>query len=355
MNKQKVKVMLSFQVGHENGGPYVSHQRIQEVMSDRYEYYPLMVPQGKLGIYNPKLQKELRNQIKAVNPDIVHVNGLELIGFQLVLAAYKEKKKIVLAVHGFVNEAIKYKKWKKWIINLCEKFSLKKADIIYGVSDYVSNQEWLKKYERKVYGTIYNMYHKKTKSVSEDIRKKYNIKNDDIVIVSTGRISKEKGYEDLCNAIIKWNPSENIKFLIVGDGDYLEQFKDRIANSKQKGQVVFAGFQKDVVPFLEASNIFTICTLHETLCNSILEAQKEGLPVVATNVGGIPEIIENNENGFLFDKGNIEQIVYFLKKLSAKEGLRQQMGENAKRIMEEKFSEAIVQAQVDEMYKKILK
>lgn len=354
MSEQKVKVMISFQVGHENGGPYISHQRIQEVMSDKYEYYSLMVPQGRLKIYNPKLQRELRKQIKKVNPDIVHVNGLELIGFQLVLAAAKEKKKIVLAIHGFVNEAIKYEKWKKKIVNLCEKYALKKADIIYCVSDYVRNQEWLKKYEKKIYGTIYNMSHKKQGVASEDIRKKYNIKSDDIVIVSTGRISREKGYEDLCNAIIKWNPTTNIKFLIVGEGEYLERFKDRIANSKQNGQVIFTGFQKDVTPYLKASDMFTICTLHETLCNSILEAQKEGLPVVATDVGGIPEIIENGKNGFLFEKGNIEQIICLLGKLCAKESLRQQMGENAKHIMEIKFSENIVKKQVEEMYKKIL-
>ncbi len=352
--KIKAKVMISFQEKGKNGGPYVSHKRICELLADKYEFVPLIVPPGRLGVFNRKLQKNLRQQIQKADPDMIHIHGLQLVGFQLVRAAKREKKPVVLAVRGFTAEAVYLAKWKKLIVRACEIYTLKKSDIVYCVSDYVRKQKFIIKNARDLYGTIYNMSYISHSEGKRDVRKQLGFSDEDVVIVSTGRITQEKGFGDLCEVIIKGRFKNNVKFLIVGNGEYLDTFKKKIADNNLDKQVFFLGYQKDVERILKESDIFVLCTWHETLSNSILEAQKEGLPVVATNVGGIPEIIQNGKNGYLVEKRAEAQIIDRLKLLSENPQLRKEMGANGKQKIKEKFSEEKIEKQIEEVYAKLL-
>ncbi|EOS39953.1 hypothetical protein C808_00924 [Lachnospiraceae bacterium M18-1] len=355
MSEKIAKIMISFQEGHENGGPYISHKRIIELLSDKYEFIPLIVPRGRLKVFNIKLEKNLRRQIQQANPDIIHIHGLQLVGYHLARAAQKEKKPIILAIRGFTDEAVKFRKWKKVIVRFCEIATMRKVDIAYCVSDYVRKQNFINRSVKNMYGTIYNVGHIETKNRElRGIRKELGIGENDIVIVSTGRITEEKGFSDLCDAILKWRPEDNVKFMIIGDGSYLEKFKKRVDDNNLDGQVFFLGYKKNVTDFLKVCDIFVLCTWHETLCNSILEAQKEGLPVVATEVGGIPEIIQNGKNGILVEKRDVDQIINGMITLVKAPQLREKMGMHAKRVMIEKFSEKKIKTQIEEIYTSIL-
>ena len=83
--------------------------------------------------------------------------------------------------------------------------------------------------------------------------------------------------------------------MIVGDGSYLPEMKDKVRQNGLYDNVIFTGYRNDVMYLLSGSDIFVICTLHETLCNSVIEASDAGLPVVATRTGGIPEIIQDKK------------------------------------------------------------
>lgn len=361
MKPKKPTVMISFKDGGQNGGPYNSHLRIKNSkLNEKYNYVPLIFPKGRIGLLNIKILVDLVKQINKEDPDLIHFTGLQLEGFHLALATLITRKKSLLAIHGSSTEAVYFSKLKKIILKLLEKITLIISDGIYGVSNYISEWEMLEQHQSKYYGHVYNLpnFHNKKNELNHlDIRKELNISKDDIVVVSTGRITKEKGYDILKDIIItfykKYN-RKNVKFIIAGEGDYLEEMKKLIANEGYKDLVFFLGYRNDVDSILKVSDIFILSTLHETLSNSILEAGHNGLSTVASKVGGIPEIIRNNYNGFLFEVGNYREAVEYLNTLVENRDLRILLGQNASKNIKNKFTEEIVVEKLNYIYKELL-
>ena len=356
MLKKKPKVMITFSIGGENGGPYLSHRRITESkLQETYDFFPLYVPRIR-NLLSPIGLYQFIKHIKINKPDIVHCTGLQLDGFLCVLACKMAGiKNIILAIHGSSNESLEFAQWKKKIVNFLEILTLKMTTICYGVSEYVVNLPNVRKYAKRCYGHIYNMPHRINEEVINKLsfRNEFRIKDTDIVIVSTGRINREKGYEILCKAIIQMEHKNNVKFVIVGNGAYLDEMKNEIKNNNLEESVIFLGYRKDVGRILSESDIFVTCTLHETLCNSIIEAGKECLPSVASNIGGIPEIIENRKNGILVPIYDDVAVAEALNELIANEKIRNEMGRNAKEIINNKFSDDKIVSQIDQLYRGI--
>jgi len=347
---RKPRVMLAFEEGHENGGPYVSHKRIMESsLKEKYEFIPLIVPQGRRGVVNFQLARNLVQQIKSVDPDIVHIAGLQLVGFHCCRAAKQAEKKIVLAIHGSTTEAIEFSSWKKYVIKQMEIFTLKNSDICYGVSDYVCGIDFIKKHAKNLFGSIYNIPSRGLAKDRSKIRQKLGILPEKLVVVSTGRITKEKGYHVLCDAI-KLIEHPEIEFIIAGEGEYLATFKNEIEQAIHEPKVHFLGYREDIEEILIASDIFVICTLHETLCISLLEAGRNGLPSIATRVGGIPEIIVDGKNGFLVEPNCPEQVVEKILLLEKNYEQRMLMGKQAKFVICQKFSENEITNKIDQIY-----
>ena len=356
----KKKVMISFQDGGENGGPYISHKRIMNSrLQEKYGYIPYRIPQGRIGFINIKLLRNLMSQIRKENPDLVHIHGLQLAGFYYAFAAFLCKKPIVLAVRGSSDEAISFAKWKKKLVYILEKWTLRMSDVIYGVSDYVSSWKIIKKYAKgKMYGTVYNLMqldHIVDNNEVQKIKEEFGILEEDVVVVSTGRITEEKGFKILCGAIKQLKDKSNIRFIIVGDGSYLDEFKNEIRAANMEDRVIFTGYQKDVNPYLECADVFTICSLHETLCNSLIEAGAKGLPLVAPRIGGMPEIVRHNENGILLQDNNADCVAEAICKLCDDKALRQKMGANAEKYIKDTFSQEKIIDKICEMYERVLK
>lgn len=348
--------MISFREGGENGGPYVSHRKIMtSVLNEKYDFVPLIVPKGRLGLLNMKVIKKLTQDIKRENPDIVHFAGLQLEGFHVAVACkLVNMKKNIVAVHGSSSESLELTKFKKIILHILESLTLRWAYNSYGVSEYVSSWDLISKNTKRHQGCIYNLADLE-KDLEMDnkvsLREELRIPKDNLVIVSTGRIVAEKGYEVLTKAIKQMSKEDNIHFVIAGDGNYLPIMKEELSEQIKQQQVFLLGYRNDISNILNGSDIFVICTLHETLCISLLEASIAGLPSVATNVGGIPEIITHNETGILTEPKNVDEVVNALKSLKNNKKKRLDFGVNARRKIENKFSNQKILNQIDQLYK----
>ncbi len=353
--KDKIKVLITFREGRKNGGPYVSHQKIiNSALKEKYQFVPLFIPEKKLGIMNFKALKYLKKQIKEHKPDIIHVGGLQTEGYYGVLSARLSGfKNIVLTIHGSGLEAENISIFKRFVFTIIEKITIKLSKDIVGVSDYIGT--WKRMIKSKKYkGTIYNIPNLKPLQTQKSIREELNIGPQDIIICSTGRITIEKGYQTLLKVIKKIDNNGSIHFVIAGDGDYLKKAKQSVIE-KEIRNVHFLGYRNDIGNILLESDIFVLCTKHETLSISIIEAGFFGIPSVVSNVGGIPEIIIDGENGYLVEPSNIESFTKKLESLIENKDLRERMGKNAKRIISEKFSEEKITSQIDELYKGVLK
>ena len=355
----KPKIMITFNEGGENGGPYNSHKRIMESsLKEKYEFIPLIIPKGHKGVFNLKLLIKLTKDILMVKPNIVHFAGLQLEGFYVILACkLAGVKNTVLAIHGSSLEAIDFPSWKKKIVNILEIITLKLCRICYGVSNYVCNWKRVKKYANWCYGHIYNIPNVRNNDMFFDksFREEMGVSQNDILIVSTGRITREKGFEVLLTVIKTMNIPENVKFVIAGDGDYLDTFKKEIKENKLAESVFLLGYRSDIDRILSESDIFVLCTFHETLCNSIIEACYHSLPVVATNTGGITEIVINNYNGFLLSKNDVDSVVSKLEQLIKDKELRTIMGKRGKKRVDTIFNIDVITKKIDKMYRSLLK
>ena len=142
--------------------------------------------------------------------------------------------------------------------------------------------------------------------------------------------------------------------MIVGDGNYREQFESEIQESGLGDQVFLLGYRNDVDSILNASDIYLSCTWHETFGNSIIEGSYHKLPVVASCVGGVPEIVEDGLSGYLVDYKDIETFIEKIKMLVDDEELRGKMGNNGLLYVTKKFDPKIIEARLDELYQSVL-
>ncbi len=358
MEKNKPKIMITFNEGGENGGPFNSHKRITESgLKEKYEFIPLIIPEGRRGLFNPRLQRNLIEQIKKSKPDIVQFTGLALDGFHTLLACKLcGVKNTLLVIRGSSREGVEFSGLKRKVTSILENWTLKNSAFCYGVSRYVANLDFVKKYAKNSIGYIYNMpaAQKKRQSSRQKLRRQFGIDDEDILIISTGRITEEKGFGDLTDVILKFAEQKNVKFIIIGKGSYLETMKDRLQVQINNKQVFLTGYQKNVDDFLSASDVFTILTWHETLCNSVIEASGAGLPVVAAAVGGVPEIIDDNKSGFLIKARDTENAYRRLLRLVEDSALRKKFGSNGREKIKSVFATEKIVQQIDAVYKQIL-
>ncbi len=158
------------------------------------------------------------------------------------------------------------------------------------------------------------------------------------VAVFSGRLSPEKNIDALIGV---WKSLSEISpesvLLILGTGEQEETLRS-IADRR----VVFVGQVTDVVPFLQASDLFVLPSETEGLSNAMLEAMAVGLPVVVTAVGGAPDVIQHGVDGFLIPPRSPADMREALRVLMLDRNLRSQVGAAARRKMVEKYALPVV-------------
>jgi glycosyltransferase involved in cell wall biosynthesis len=151
-----------------------------------------------------------------------------------------------------------------------------------------------------------------SKIQKDNIREKLDIKRDDFVIIFIGRVVRDKGINELIEAFsILDSRFKNLKLIIIGDfEEHLNPIdKKSIDLMKSSRDIIRFDFQKDIRPYLSISNLFVLPSYREGLPNSLLEAGSFGTPLMATDINGCNEIIEDNQNGILVQKRSVESLV----------------------------------------------
>lgn len=161
-------------------------------------------------------------------------------------------------------------------------------------------------------------------------------------ILFVGAMGKLKGETDLANAIkllIEEHPNLRVSFLGFG-GENLEKYCAEIGIEKAV-EFIGAVSLEERLEFFEKADIFALPTYAEAMPMSVIEAMAAGLPMVSTNVGGIPELIDETEEGFLVEAANVEKLADKLSELIEDKNLRVKMGEKAQKKVGEKLNFAV--------------
>ena len=168
------------------------------------------------------------------------------------------------------------------------------------------------------------------------IREKYDIKDDTVLIGSTGRIVWQKGYDQLLSLVENYYFGEKIfHILISGDGSLRNKFIKRIGENKLESHITFIGNIKNIPEFLSALDIYIQPSVTEGFPLSVLEAMASRLPIISSNAGGSKEMIIDGENGMTYESGDISKLdktIHKMLNLSIED--RKEFGINAYNDME---------------------
>ncbi len=158
---------------------------------------------------------------------------------------------------------------------------------------------------------------------------------DEPVIIAVGRLARPKDPVVLVEAVSRLKVG---RVLIVGDGPLRRGVEEAIRRRRLNGRVRLLGFRDDVPDLLRASDVFVLSSWWEGMPLAIIEAMLAGLPVVATAVGGIPELVEHGVTGLLIRVGDAGGLAQALARLVADDPLRRRMGEAGRRRALQSFN-----------------
>lgn len=178
------------------------------------------------------------------------------------------------------------------------------------------------------------------------------------VIGSVGRMAAVKDYPTLVRAFIglcQRLPAAGLRLVIVGDGIARAQCQALADAAGLGGQVHFPGDSQDTASWLRGFDLFVLPSLGEGISNTILEAMATGLPVVATRVGGTPELVVPGETGSLWTPGDVGALVDLLADYCADHARRASEGAAARARIEQRFSWPRTAAAYQAVYDNVLK
>jgi len=253
-----------------------------------------------------ELLKIFRNE----KPDVVHLNSAKAGGVGALAARIAGVPKIIFTAHGWAfNEERPC--YQRMVIKFFSWLTVFLSHKTIAVSDAIKHDTSLWPFVQNKVVVIKNGIVSPDFYYREDARKILLSKNtlpfpaDAQIIGTIAELHKSKGLEYAIDAFAKiasTNPS--LYYVIIGEGSERTNLEKVIKNNNLVGRVILAGFVEDAARLLPAFDIFVLPSVTEALGFVLLEAGLAKLPVVATRVGGIPEIIDDHTTGLLVDSRN---------------------------------------------------
>jgi len=256
-------------------------------------------------------------------------------GFASMVFKKTLRKELIVEVHGDWEKAFLVKKRRlgslqKKIVPILARISLKSADKIRVISDFT-----LEKTQRISPNKPYFVF--PTFTDIDDFFEEKNTQFDNFILF-VGNLQKVKGINILLNAFAKVSP--DFKLVLIGDGPEKENLKSQISNLKIEDRVKFKG----ELSLAATRDIMKNCwclvlpSLSEGLGRVLAEAQALSKPVIGSKTGGIPDLIKDGQNGFLFEVGATEELTEKLKILLGNKTLAVEMGKKGREFVQKKFS-----------------
>jgi glycosyltransferase involved in cell wall biosynthesis len=269
---------------------------------------------------------ELNRIVRDYDIDIIHGHDYKTDILAYVLGLCNPHVHLISTSHGWITNTLKGSLY-KWIhLRVLRRFKN-----LIAVSEATKSMMSASGITSKKIKVIYNgidCNYWCFNGQKPTLKKEWNIPDNAFVIGTVGRISDEKDYITFLKiAKTVTDKINNVYFVIVGEGkqnerERLVEFADTL---DIRDKIVFAGYRSDLLEVYSTCDIFLMTSITEGLPNTMLEAMSMGVSIVSTNVGGIPELVEEGKTGFLFDIGNTanlaEKIIYMITNRALRESL----------------------------------
>lgn len=285
--------------------------------------------------YNPKKVYSLYKLFRKEKPAIVHTQILTANIYGRIAAILARVPVIISAEQ---NVYYKKKRVHIWLDKIIAKNTDKIIAVSNKVKEFTSGQEGIAKDKFElIYNGIDSTEFLPTNS-RKDIREKFNLREGDFVLGTVGILTTQKGHCYLIQAVsqlVKRYP--NTVLLVVGKGELKEKLQEMVHKMGLQENVRFLGLRRDIPNLLNCMDVFVFPSLWEGTPLALLEAMLMGLPVVASSVDGILEIVEDGKNGILVPPRNVGVLSDAIDRLIRNPQLRRNLGKAAREHILEKF------------------
>ena len=208
-----------------------------------------------------------------------------------------------------------------------------------------------------IYNSIDTDYFQPLTSSEEKqaLRVNLSVADTERIVLTVAKLHPQKGHCYLIQAIpsiLKRFP--NVRFLFAGEGELFEDLKNLVKQTGIVSAVSFLGVRQDIPQLLSLSDVFVLPSLWEGMPNAVLEAMAVGTPVVATNVGGGPEVIIGDETGILVPSEDSDALAQAIIRLLEDPVLRQTLAEEAQRWVLENLTEEKNISAYEQLYESLI-
>ena len=304
--------------------------------------------------YDLALAAKMAEVIDREKLDILHVHYAmpHAISAILARALAEHDVKIVTTLHGTDITVLGFDKLFKRMIT----YGIEHSDAVTAVSQGLVEQTKSMLNVQKEIDVIYNFVNEEEYNKRERtyLKEHYHIKPDEKVIIHISNFRRVKRIGDVIDTFCKIRESLNAKLILVGDGPKLQAAREQVKKLRLQDSIIFLGKQKNISDLLSISDLKLLMSEQESFGLVLLEAMACEVPTIGTNVGGIPEVIEEGKTGYIVEVGDTETAAKKALELLQNEMKLETFRKNAKARVDRYFSSETIIQQYMRLYEQIL-
>lgn len=295
----------------------------------------------------------LRELLRDRKPDIVQTHAVKS-HFLMRLLPTSEVRWLAYH-HGYTEPDFKMR-----VYNRLDRWSLPTAHRVVTVckpfADMLANSG-VARDRIRVLGNSIECFQRPSSETVADLRNKWNLPEDLPVVLTIGRLSAEKGHRHLLSAagiLKRERPDRDFKLLILGEGHERPRLERQVEELGLHSIVQFAGHQQDPISYYAFASVFVLPSLSEGSPNVLLEAMMAGTPAIATGVGGIPEMIQDEYSGLIVKPRDAAALARAIERVLDDSALARRLRENASADVHAKHSPKAYGTALMDIYKNLV-
>lgn len=237
------------------------------------------------------------------------------------------------------------------------QFGIEKSDAVTAVSNALVQETYELVTAKKNINVVYNFIDERVyaeRENSPNLKDNFGIENNEKVIIHVSNFRPVKRVQDIVNTFAKIREAMPAKLLLIGDGPDMPKIENLVNQLQLKESVLFLGKQDNLEELYSISDLLLLLSEKESFGLVALEAMACGTPVIGTNIGGIPEVIDHGKTGFICELGNIEQIASFAIDLLQDKRLHEKFSKESVNRVKNRFSSAQIVGQYEDIYYRLV-
>jgi N-acetyl-alpha-D-glucosaminyl L-malate synthase BshA len=343
-------------LGHEVH--FISYERPFRLPpdSDRLHFHPVIINDYdlfKYPDYTLPLSVKMAEVSREFQLDVLHVHYAVPHATAAILAREmlppQQQPRVVTTLHGTDTTLLGQDAGYGPAI----RHALNRSDAVTAVSAFLKNETHRLLDFTDPIEIIHNFFEPRPPQRSrEEVRRELGVREDEVLILHSSNLRPLKRIDLLLETMARIRPADSSKLLILAGGKFAP-YIERVRRFGLENRVIVRENVSFIEDYLLSADLALITSDSESFCMSILEAMFFACPSVATNVGGIPEVIEDGKTGLLAPAGNAEALSYAVESLTHDPARRAALGRAAQSRARERFSADVIVPRYEALYRQV--